>query len=149
MKNRSVSRKLLRTLVVLAVSTQLIACGTLIYPERQGQRRGRLDPAILLLDGALLLLYVVPGLVAYGIDFYTGAIYFPASRGRASTIHLAPEELTAHNLEQIVLEQTGVEIEHDDARLLRLELDSEIDLLDALRRFEQSLDRPPGPPRPS
>ena len=40
------------------------ACGVLLYPERQGQKGGRIDPAIAILDGIGLLLFLIPGLVA-------------------------------------------------------------------------------------
>ena len=72
-------KKTALTLALLAASTlPLSSCGTLIHSERQHQAHsGRLDPNILILDGLGLLLYVVPGLVAFGIDFYTGAIYLP------------------------------------------------------------------------
>ncbi len=53
-------------------------CGTLMFSERQDQPHSkRLDPNILILDGAGLLFFVLPGLVALGTDFYTGAIYLP------------------------------------------------------------------------
>lgn len=52
-------------------------CGTLFYPERRGQDSGDIDPTVAILDGVGLLFFVVPGLVAYVIDFSTGAIYLP------------------------------------------------------------------------
>lgn len=55
-----------------------VACGTLIYPERQGQTSGRMDPSVLILNGIGLFFFIVPGLVAFAVDFSTGAIYLPA-----------------------------------------------------------------------
>lgn len=53
-------------------------CGTLLFSERQDEVHSqKLDPNILILDGVGLLFFIVPGLVAFGIDFYTGAIYLP------------------------------------------------------------------------
>ena len=80
---------LLSTLLVLA------GCGTLLHPERQQQpHSGRLDPNILILDGIGLLFFVVPGLVAFGIDFYTGAIYLPddVERGEGPLIRDEPAD---------------------------------------------------------
>ena len=54
-------------------------CGTLLYPERQGQTSGRIDPTVLILDGIGLFFFVVPGLVAFAVDFGTGTIYLPNS----------------------------------------------------------------------
>ena len=72
-----------------AVALPLTGCGTLLYPERRGQTGGRIDPGVAVLDGVGLLLFLVPGLIAFGIDFSTGAIYLPGTR--ASTKSDAPE----------------------------------------------------------
>jgi hypothetical protein len=62
----------------LVVPPCLSSCGALIHPERVGQpRTGRLDASIVLLDGLGLLLFLVPGLIAFIVDFATGAIYLP------------------------------------------------------------------------
>ena len=64
-------------LLAVSLLTQLAACGTLFYPDRRGQIEGRIDPAIAALNAIGLLFYVIPGLIAFGIDFATGAIYLP------------------------------------------------------------------------
>ena len=53
-------------------------CGTLLHPERSGQSPGRIDPAIAILDGIGLLFYLVPGLVAFAVDFSNNTIYLPS-----------------------------------------------------------------------
>lgn len=68
--------------------TQLSACGTIFYPERRGQLTGEIDPGVAILNGIGLLFYVVPGLIAFGVDFATGAIYLPDRR-----YSIAPERL--------------------------------------------------------
>lgn len=68
--------------------TQLSACGTVFYPERRGQISGEIDPGVAILNGIGLLFYVIPGLIAFAVDFTTGAIYFPDDR-----YTLAPERL--------------------------------------------------------
>jgi len=60
-----------------------VSCGTLIYPERRGQTGGRIDPAVAILDGVGLLVFIIPGLIAYAIDFSTGAIYLPSSHKKS------------------------------------------------------------------
>ncbi len=65
-------------------------CGTLMFTERQHEPHSdKFDPNILILDGLGLFFFIVPGLVAYGIDFYTGAIYLPdgVERGEGPFIH--------------------------------------------------------------
>src|ERR1700758_5507579 len=55
----------------------LASCGTILYPERRGQPAGRLDVGVVALDGIGLLLFLVPGVIAFAVDFATGAIYLP------------------------------------------------------------------------
>lgn len=83
--------RLTAVVVSVALVTQLTACGTLFYPERKGQSQGRLDPGIVALDGVGLLLFIIPGLIAFGIDFYNGTIYLPGGKSAS----LTPEELDA------------------------------------------------------
>ena len=59
-------------------------CGYLMYPERVGQTDGRVDPAIFVLDAIGLFIGVIPGVVAFAVDFSTGAIYL--SPGEKSVI---------------------------------------------------------------
>ncbi|WP_313740554.1 polyribonucleotide nucleotidyltransferase [Pseudomonas sp.] len=62
--------------VIATLLTQLTACGTLFYPDRRGQIDGKIDPGIVALDAVGLLFYVIPGLIALGVDFATGAVYY-------------------------------------------------------------------------
>ena len=73
-------KKLMKTLYVLVLAVlifQLAGCGTLMYPERKGQKGGRIDVGIVALDGIGLLFFLVPGIVAYVVDFFNGTIYLP------------------------------------------------------------------------
>lgn len=111
---------------VLAASllSQLTACGTLFYPDRRGQIDGRIDPSIAILDAFGLLLYIVPGLIAFGIDFATGAIYLPDNH-----YSMAPERLREAidsdgridrvRLKAIIEEDTGRRLPLDDPRLIQ------------------------------
>ena len=66
-----------RMLAGLLLAASLTSCGTLIFQQRHGQSPGKIDPNIVLLDGIGLIFFIVPGLVAYAVDFTTGAIYLP------------------------------------------------------------------------
>lgn len=56
-----------------------VGCGSVLHPERCGQPHSRdIDWSIVALDGLGLLLFFVPGVVAFVVDFATGAIYLPA-----------------------------------------------------------------------
>ncbi len=54
-------------------------CGLLLYPERQGQTSGKVDPVVVGLDMLGLVFFIVPGLVAFAIDYSSGTIYLPNS----------------------------------------------------------------------
>ena len=84
MRLKALASILLSTTLV----TQLAACGSVFYPERRGQISGEIDPGVAILNGIGLLFYVVPGLIAFAVDFTTGAIYFPDER-----YTLTPERL--------------------------------------------------------
>ncbi|EQM72160.1 hypothetical protein [Stutzerimonas stutzeri] len=111
---------------VLAVSlfTQLAACGTLFYPDRRGQIDGRIDPAVAALNAVGLLFYLIPGLIAFGIDFATGAIYLPDN-----SYSMAPEKLQQAidadgvvdlaKLKAIIEGETGRSLPLDDPRLIQ------------------------------
>jgi hypothetical protein len=93
----------------------LASCGTLIYPERCGQPAGRLDVGVVALDGIGLLLFLVPGVIAFAVDFTTGAIYLPPGYAMDAPgtgtelrkVQIDPAELTPHRVAAIVSEQTG------------------------------------------
>ena len=93
----------------------LASCGTVLYPERRGQPTGRLDVGVVALDGIGLLAFLVPGIIAFAVDFSTGAIYLPPEHamlvpGAAAElrkVQVDPAELTPERLEAIVREQTG------------------------------------------
>ena len=109
-------------LLVAVLGIQL-GCGTLLYPERRGQTRGRLDADVVILDAVGLFFFVLPGLFAFGVDFITGAIYLPpGGNSRVSQLFGAqlPPTLPPHvqdqeSLEQWLEEQLGTELELEAA----------------------------------
>jgi hypothetical protein len=119
MQNRLISGVLAATLL-----TQLSACGTLFYPDRRGQIEGKVDPVVVAMDAIGILFFVIPGLIAFGIDFATGAIYLP--NGHYS---MAPETLKQAvdaegrvdnaKLKALIEQHTGQRLPLDDPRLIR------------------------------
>lgn len=69
-------------LVLASMTVQIAGCGTLLYPERKGQKTGRIDPGVAILDAVGLFFFIIPGVVAFGVDFVTGAIYLPGGDGK-------------------------------------------------------------------
>ncbi len=129
--------KQLALVVCACLVFQLAACGTIIYPERRGQTSGQIDPAIAILDAIGLVFFIIPGLLAFAIDFATGAIYLPAGRnaservdelrdrlnsrvelqGDRIVVYLDPQELTPERVETLVQEINGEQVRFDGERL--------------------------------
>lgn len=94
-------------------------CGLLLYPERRGQPAGRLDWGVVLLDGLGLLLFFIPGIIAFAVDFATGTIYLPPERDRYGqarpdsvdsplvAVHVPRDQLTRARVEEIASEHVG------------------------------------------
>ncbi|SEE65041.1 polyribonucleotide nucleotidyltransferase [Pseudomonas coleopterorum] len=120
-----IHQRLLCGAVAAALMTQLTACGTLFWPDRRGQIEGRIDPVVAALDAIGILFYVIPGLIAFGVDFATGAIYLNDGK----TAHISPEKLQpavgrdgkVDNLKlQAILEtELGRSLPLDDPRLIQ------------------------------
>ncbi len=101
------------------------SCGTILYPERRGQEGGKMDIGVVLLDGLGLLIYLVPGLIAFGVDFATGAIYLPPGEDYGDLeaipegkIIMADAALTQKNLERILQQETGTKIDLNGKELM-------------------------------
>jgi hypothetical protein len=117
--------RLISGAVAAALVTQLTACGTLFWPDRRGQIEGRIDPVVAALDAIGILFYVIPGLIAFGVDFATGAIYLNDGK----TAQVSPEKLQpavgrdgkVDNLKlQAILEtELGRSLPLDDPRLIQ------------------------------
>ncbi|VVN81136.1 polyribonucleotide nucleotidyltransferase [Pseudomonas fluorescens] len=117
---RVVGGVLLATLV-----TQMTACGTIFFPDRRGQIEGKIDPVVAALDAVGLLFYVIPGLIAFGVDFATGAIYLEPGRNA----QVAPEKLQQAidadgkvdntKLQAILESELGRSFPLDDPRLIQ------------------------------
>ncbi len=74
-------RRAVATMLIACLTLSLAGCGTLFYPERKGQLPGRIDPGVAIADGIGLLFFIVPGVIAYAIDFSNNTIYLPGEAG--------------------------------------------------------------------
>ncbi|QQL45811.1 hypothetical protein [Sulfuriroseicoccus oceanibius] len=92
----------------------LSSCGTLIYPERRGRTGGRIDPEVVIMDGLLCVLFVLPGVIAFAVDFATGAIYTNEYAGVKQ--HPVPGR-SEEDYNRVVAEATGREIALSDQSL--------------------------------
>ena len=140
-------KKLVKTLYFLVCGVliiQLVGCGTLMYPERRGQRGGRIDAGVAVMDGLCLLLFIIPGVIAFTVDFSNGTIYLPGTaRGSLDLkdikqVKFDPTHYTNATIEKIIKEETGhaVKLNQDNMKISRLE---SID--DMMMRFAEVLPR--------
>ncbi|WP_166360416.1 polyribonucleotide nucleotidyltransferase [Pseudomonas akapageensis] len=117
--------RVIGSVLVATLLTQLTACGTLFWPDRRGQIEGKIDPVVAALDAIGILFYVIPGLIAFAVDFATGAIYLPGG----TTAQIAPEKLQeaigvdgkvdSSKLQAILQSELGQRLPLNDPRLIQ------------------------------
>jgi hypothetical protein len=123
------SRRAVGAVLVLSLVVQA-GCGTVLYPDRRGQKGGRVDPGVAVLDGLGLLFFILPGVIAFAVDFGNGAIYLPpkgnapASAGDFKMIPFDARRADEKEIERIVRENTGIAVSLDQAGMRRFELNS-------------------------
>lgn len=113
--------------LAILTATMVSSCGTILYPERQGQVKGNVDLTVVLMDGIGLLFFLIPGIIAYAVDFGTGAIYLPSgsacgpitveSLNDMNKIETGDTELTPEKIEMVILRELGIHIDMNDETL--------------------------------
>ena len=132
---RRALRSTLKGGLVALLLLQLTACGTILYPERRGTADGRLDAGVVVLDAVGLLFFLVPGVIAFAVDFSTGAIYLP--HGRRSDLEeiIGGAEIGEHGLDRrelgdilaLVERDTGLQIDSRALRVLPAQRDEAVE----------------------
>ncbi len=79
MQRRQFLKSITTTPIALTpVALFATGCGSIMYKERVGQPHShQIDWKVAALNGLGMLFFFVPGVVAFAVDFYTGAIYLP------------------------------------------------------------------------
>lgn len=133
-------------LVAVVLLLQMVGCGTVIYPERRGQQAGRIDVGIAVLDGLGLLLFLIPGVIAFAVDFSTGAIYLPSGKSSHAqncgdddivVIKVRPEELNLAKLDEVLLAYTGEQVDLQSDALQVSEADENVSVKEQLRNLSR------------
>jgi hypothetical protein len=124
----------LRASICALLIVQLVGCGTIMYPERKGQKAGRIDAGVAILDGLGLLLLIIPGVIAFAVDFNNGTIYLPGT-SRSSLdlrnprpVKFDPKHRSLALLERTIKEETGRDVRLDDRHVQVSKLGSIDDL---------------------
>jgi len=119
----------LRLFVCAVFTFQLMGCGTLMYPERRGQRGGHLDVGVTVLDAIGLLFFIIPGVIAFCVDFSNGTIYLPEHRVLSSlnikdfkVVKFDPNHYSLASIEKIIKNETGytVKLDQKNVRISKL-----------------------------
>ncbi|MFG6666424.1 hypothetical protein ACGK9R_04860 [Halomonas sp. HNIBRBA4712] len=118
-KRRGTSIALIGTLVV-----SLSGCGTLFHPERKGQLSGQVDPVVAIANGVGLLFFILPGVIAYAIDFSNGTIYLPSNtRASIDTLRFENADDLAE-IERLLSSRAGQPVDLHDELMIMEEIDN-------------------------
>jgi hypothetical protein len=124
----------LKVSLCFALIALMAGCGTILYPQRRGQVAGKIDAGVAVMDGVGLLLFLIPGVVAFAVDFSTGAIYLPGT-SRSSLdlknpkiVRFDATHTSSEKIETIVKKETGLDIKlsRADVKVTRLSSVAEI-----------------------
>ncbi|MDD4870848.1 MAG: polyribonucleotide nucleotidyltransferase [Kiritimatiellae bacterium] len=123
-------------LLLVALVGCMTSCGTIIYPERRGQKTGHLDGVVVLLDGIGCLFFILPGVAAFIVDFQTGAIYLPPGHSRTLDtsgnnfvkVSVNRRDLNRRGIERVVSSYMGRPINISDERMQVNQVKSSEDL---------------------
>lgn len=134
-------------LIAAGLILNMVSCGTILYPERKGQAAGPLDPVVVILDGIGLIFFLVPGVIAFAVDFNNGTIYLPQSRRSDAdepasgpsirTVH-AERTIDQAYLERLLREEAGIEVDIADRKTIARRAESLAAARRAVRRFGEA-----------
>ncbi len=110
MKQSQRIRRVVVLVLVSVITIQLTACGYLFWPERRNQTADRdIDPTVAILDGLGLLVFIIPGVIAFIVDFTTHTIYLPPGRKATLDKPPQPEKMVAVKVPGHQLTKKGIE----------------------------------------
>ena len=133
MRNRM--KRSLGISLTLALAVNMSSCGLILHPERKGQKSGDIDATVAILDGVGLLFFLIPGVVAFIVDFHHGTIYLPGTGNMLDVsldptpgadspdlagwiaVPAGPGPLDAAAIRTVVARSTGCWVDLDDPRL--------------------------------
>lgn len=124
---RNVPKRAFGLILLVSCLVSFSSCGYFLYPERRGQIQGEIDPPILILDCAALVLFVIPGAIALAVDFTSGAVYLPNKKKRSSIdkFHVDNQRARdASHLGFLISNHTGEHVLLDAESVIRVPLET-------------------------
>lgn len=143
---RCALRQILAGCAAPAVLVTTTGCGTVLHPERKGQPAGRIDWSIVALDGLGLLIFFVPGVIAFAVDFNNGTIYLPSSSTTSArrrdklqnglvAVSIGTNRPTHSDIERVLMQEAKVTVDLRDAGVQKSPLNSIQEFWAARARF--------------
>ena len=136
------SRRRFQGLIVGWLAAASAGCGTLMYPERRGQSRtGGIDWTVAGMDAIGLVLFLVPGVVAFAIDYHNGSLFLPEGSASTSgkrtlrTVRLSSPHPSREEIAAVISSETGEQLALDEGSFVTRQMET----LDAFWSTEQSL----------
>ena len=116
----------------------IVSCGYILYPERKGQTGGKIDAGVAVMDGLGLLFFIIPGIIAYAVDFSSGCIYLPETTssndgGGGLNIVKLEGEITLAKVEAALKDQAQLNIDFDNTYILSEQVDSKDKIASQIR----------------
>jgi hypothetical protein len=118
------------SLLIVTMAINLASCGTILHPERRNQpASGNIDAGIAVLDGIGLLFFIVPGVIAFAVDFSNNSIYLPRGHAKSKYSEIQiDKKLDEATIENIIHAETGKTIDLHQSSVGIIRLDSAADL---------------------
>lgn len=117
-------RRWLTGAVVGVSIVALSGCGTLFHPERKGQLSGDVDPVVAIANGVGLLFFIVPGVIAYAVDFSNGTIYLPSRSSASVDVLYLDDSMDVASLEKLLSDQAGQPVSLENELVMIEEVDN-------------------------
>jgi len=135
-------KKLTSLTIALVLLLNLSACGTLFYPERVGQRHSNeVDIKVAVADGIGLLFFIVPGIIAFAVDYNNGSIYLPSrhsSIDHSVKVVSADRDIDNDYLEAMLEEEFDIQVDLDASSTL-IDNNRSLDAVRLLKPDAQSI----------
>ena len=143
---RRTLRQILASFAAPTVLVTTMGCGTILHPERKGQPAGRIDWAIAALDGLGLLIFFVPGVIAFAVDFHNGTIYLPSNSTTSArrrdklqnglvAVSIGTNRPTHSDIKRVLMQEAKVTVDLRDAGVQKSPLNSIQEFWTARARF--------------